>query len=344
MDAIEAELARRRIPRLRIGPDEEETPWTHRLWLSPPGGPNGPRRAEPLALPRAGVSLLRLAAALARFRPDVVNVHFASTAFEHFLLLRRVFGYRLILSLHGSDLLHPHPALRPHLPRYLRESDLVTVVSPALADVATAAAGPHARIDTIPNGIDTAFWSGGDTPVRHRIVAAGRLEPVKGFDLLIDAVSRIPDAHLEIHGEGRERAALERLATERGAEDRVHLPGRSDRETLRRALRRAAVFAMPSRSEGMPLALLEAMACGVPPVASAVGEIPRIVSAEAGWVVPPEDVDALETALRAALAEDSPIRRRAARERVAHLSTSGMLTRYLALYGSGRAAAGASSP
>jgi glycosyltransferase involved in cell wall biosynthesis len=344
VESIEAALAEGRFPRLRIGPDEEDTPWTHRLWLSPPGGAKGERRLAAPALPRAGLSLVRLAAAMARFRPDVVNVHFANPAFAYFLLLRRAFGYRLILSLHGSDMLHPHPALRPHLPRFLREADLVTVVSGAMADVATEVAGQGARIHTLPNGIDTRFWSAGGESVPNLIVAAGRLERVKGFDVLIEAISRIPDARLEIYGEGGERGALERLARERGAGDRVRLPGHADRDALRSAYRRAAIFAMPSRSEGLPLALLEAMSCGVPPVASAVGGIPQIVPAEVGWTVPPEDADALAAALRAALAEGEPTRRRAARERAEPYSTTGMVERYLALYGCGRASVGASSP
>ena len=333
MEAIETELERCRIPRLRVGPGERDTPWTQPLWLSPLGRAEEERRLTPQTLPRAAVSLIRLAAVINRFRPGVVNVHFASDAMEYFLLLRRFFGYRLILSLHGSDLFHPAPSLRQHLPRFLRESDVVTVVSGTMADVAAKSAGPGADIRVLPNGVDTQFWSAGGTVERNRIVAAGRLMHVKGFDVLVEAISRVPEAHLDIYGDGRERAALEGLARQRGVEDRVRLPGRADRETLRRALREAAVFAMPSRSEGMPLALLEAMACGVPPVASGVGEIPQIVSAEAGWIVPPEDADALAAALREALAKNTPRRRRAARERVDHFSTTGMVKRYLALYG-----------
>jgi glycosyltransferase involved in cell wall biosynthesis len=344
MEAIESELGQRRIPRLRIGPDEQDTPWTHRLWLTSPADVAGRRRLEPRTLPRAAVSLARLAQVIARFRPDVVNVHFACNALEYFLLLRRIFGYRLILSLHGSDLLHPHPGLRPQLPGFLREADAVTVVSCTLAHVAEKTAGPRGDIRVLPNGVDTQFWSPGGAAEKNRIVAAGRLEHVKGFDVLIEAVSGIPGACLDIYGDGRERTALERLAQERGADDRLRLPGRADRDTLRRAYREAAVFAMPSRSEGMPLALLEAMACGVPPVASAVGEVPQIVSAEAGWLVPPEDADGLRIALAAALAEDAPDRGRAARERVEHFSAALMVERYLALYGDATKPDGARGP
>jgi len=82
----------------------------------------------------------------------------------------------------------------------------------------------------------------------------------------------------------------------------------------------------------MPLTLLEAMACGLPPVASAVGGVPEIVTQNVGRLVPPEDPNALAEALGAALAEDAGERRRAARERVGPLSADAMVEGYLALY------------
>jgi len=330
MEAIERELGRRRIPMLRIGPDEQDTPTT--LRFAPTIGATAGGRPSLRPLPGAAVSLARLAAELRRFRPDVVNVHFASGDVLYFLFLRPVFGYRLILSLHGSDLLRPRSGLRAYLPGFLRASDSVTAVSRALADKAAEVAGPGADIRILPNGIDTRFWSPGGSARRNGLVAAGRLDHVKGFDLLIEAMTRLPNAHLDIYGEGPERGALEALAQERGVADRVRLPGRADRETLRRAFQHAAVLAMPSRSEGLPLTLLEAMACGLPPVASSVGDIPDIVTPDAGRLVPPEDVEALAEALGAALAEDADARRGAARTRVEKFSAAAMVESYLSLY------------
>jgi len=330
MQSIETELGRCAIPRLRIGPDEQDTPWT--LRFAPTVGAASGGRPALRALPGAASSLARLVAELHRFRPDVVNVHFATGALVYFLLLRRVFGYRLILSLHGSDLLRPRPNLGKHLPRFLRASDAVTVVSDTLARVAVETAGPDVEIVILPNGVDTRFWRAMASTRTNSIVAAGRLDHVKGFDVLINAMARVPDAHLDIYGEGPERRALEALSRDLGVADRVRLPGHANRETLRRAFSEASVLAMPSRSEGMPLTLLEAMACGLPPVASAVGGVPEIVTQNVGRLVPPEDPNALAEALGAALAEDAGERRRAARERVGPLSADAMVEGYLALY------------
>lgn len=98
------------------------------------------------------------------------------------------------------------------------------------------------------------------------IVAAGRLEEQKGFDILIAAFARAahPDWSVVILGEGREREALMRRARDLGIDDRVSLQGfTSDPE---RVFAQASIFAMPSRREGFPNALLEAMACGAVPV------------------------------------------------------------------------------
>jgi len=107
---------------------------------------------------------------------------------------------------------------------------------------------------------------------RHRrlplIAAAGRLEEQKGFDILIAAFARAahPDWSIEILGEGREREALTRRARDLGVADRVSLPGFTSEPE--RVFAQASIFAMPSRREGFPNALLEAMACGAVPVVS----------------------------------------------------------------------------
>jgi glycosyltransferase involved in cell wall biosynthesis len=124
------------------------------------------------------------------------------------------------------------------------------------------------------------------------------------------------------------------VAAELGLRDRLHLLGlRDDIETL---LRAADVFVQPSRSEGLPLAVLEAMAVGLPVVASRVGGIPEAVrDGETGVLVPPSQPAALAEELRKLL--ESPERRlelaRAGRRRVREaFSLEAMLEKYLALY------------
>jgi glycosyltransferase involved in cell wall biosynthesis len=140
--------------------------------------------------------------------------------------------------------------------------------------------------------------------------ALGRLHEQKGFDVLIRAVAGLPGISLVIVGDGPERQALERLAVDLGVADRVSMPGWTDDATSR--LRSFDVLALPSRYEGLPLVLLEAMLGGVPVVASAVGGVPDAVrDDESGLLVPPDDVDALQGAL-SRMAADPSLRRRLA--------------------------------
>lgn len=135
----------------------------------------------------------------------------------------------------------------------------------------------------------------------QRMIAMGRLVPQKGFDLLIDAFSRIagkhPDWTLEILGEGPLRAELEGLIRQKGCPERIILRGWTDHpETV---LQQSQVFVLASRFEGFPNALMEAMACGLCSVSFDCGSGPAEILRDGvdGILVPPEDVGALAAAL-----------------------------------------------
>ena len=141
-----------------------------------------------------------------------------------------------------------------------------------------------------------------------------RLVPQKGLDLLIRAVAALPGSvrqgwQLTLVGDGPERAALEQLAASEGLGDGVVFAGfRSDPVTF---MRRAAIYALPSRFEGMPNALLEAMATGLPSVVSdaSPGPLEMVEDGVHGLVIPTEDHQALAAALRT-LIEDPALRAR----------------------------------
>lgn len=149
----------------------------------------------------------------------------------------------------------------------------------------------------------------------RRIIAMGRLVPQKGFDLLVKAFAHVAPDHPEwsvmVVGEGPERQRLERLVEQHGLTARVRLCGwRDDPTTL---LSEAQVFVLPSRYEGFPNALLEAMACGLVPVAFDCASGPRDIVRDNvdGLLVPPRDVERLARAL-ASLLSDAPWRQRLA--------------------------------
>ncbi len=125
------------------------------------------------------------------------------------------------------------------------------------------------------------------------ILYAGRLEHVKGVDVLLRAFADLTlPVILLIAGTGSQRAAFEQLAVELGISERVKFLGfRSD---LAQLMTKVNCMVLPSRWEGLPMVVLEAMALGTPVIASAVGGIPEVIEdGITGWLVPPEDADRL---------------------------------------------------
>ncbi|HYO62564.1 MAG TPA: glycosyltransferase family 4 protein [Pyrinomonadaceae bacterium] len=149
------------------------------------------------------------------------------------------------------------------------------------------------------------------------LIAVGRLHRDKGFDILLEAFSLLADAHprwkLTVLGEGEERGRLEALRDGLRLGARVSLPGRvKDPYTF---LRRATLFALPSRAEGFPLALCEALACGLPAVCTdcAGGVRDIIEDGVNGLLVPKEDAGALALALGRLMSDETERRRLARR-------------------------------
>ena len=133
------------------------------------------------------------------------------------------------------------------------------------------------------------------------LISLGRLAPQKGFDILIRSFAalagRHPDWQLIIYGDGPDRTFLERLRSESGCAARIFLPGLT-RDSAE-ALRQASLFVLPSRFEGYPNVLLEALAVGLPVVATACpgGTADILKNGLHGMLVTPDDVSALTAAL-----------------------------------------------
>jgi len=241
----------------------------------------------------------------------------------------------------------------------------VCVSRAALAFQSARTRLPEERFTVIPDGIDVARFATppgpseatraglGLAPGRKLVGSIGRLDPQKGYGYLIEAFGRLAkdrdDVDLVIAGDGPEQRALQRLANRSAPAGRIRLLGR--RDDVPALLHAFDVFAMPSIYEGFGLALVEAMAAGVPVVASDVDSLPELLGAEeaegpAGRLVPPADAPALARAIAGALDDPQPdhVARAADRaRRLYHVDT--MVRAYEDLYASlsGRAGAGPST-
>jgi len=140
------------------------------------------------------------------------------------------------------------------------------------------------EVVVIPNGIDLTKYDEGQRKQRtHRktIIYVGRLHAVKGVQYLLEAMSavhrKVPQAELVIVGDGNERAALETLTDQLGIRECVKFVGMVPHEQVTDWMYNADIFVLPSISEGFPLVVLEAMACGLPVVATRVGVLPEII-------------------------------------------------------------------
>jgi glycosyltransferase involved in cell wall biosynthesis len=213
-----------------------------------------------------------------------------------------------VIAMHGNQTTTTRWRRRVLLRAAFRHSDTVVAVSQDTKRFLDARLGLAAdAIRVVANGVPTPVGDRARVrgelrlgPDELLIVATGSLVPRKGHSVLIKALAAQADGptwQLAIAGNGPERAALKDLSHALGIGARVHLLGH--RDDIGDVLAAADVFAMPSLWEGLPLALLEAMAAGKPIVASATSGIPEAITADVeGLLVPPGDVEALGVALQ----------------------------------------------
>ena len=225
-------------------------------------------------------------------------------------------------------------------------TDRVVCVSQQVADFVVARVGiPRRKTVVIPNGIDAHIFE--HLPAKRQARAmlglpldstlagtVARLNPVKRLDVLLRAAASLDDVHIVIVGDGPERARLASLAQDLNVADRATFAGRQD--NVPEWLAALDIFVLTSDWEGMPNAVLEAMAAGLPVVATAVGGTPEVVvDGVTGLLVPPRDPDALARAI-VRLLRDPQLRQdmgRAGRERVErHFSVYKMVRATEALY------------
>lgn len=236
--------------------------------------------------------------------PDVVHAH---NLFAAGLIARRLFddfGVPYVVTEHTSsyaDSPIPHPDLAQHV---IRAASAVIPVGSALVPQLEQVAGADLadRITVVPNVVDPVLL---DTPLlprggRYTVAALGYLIPRKNYELLISAFAQAelpPDSVLSIGGSGPQLLHLQELANRLGIADRVEFLGQLDRRGVVSLLQRAHVFAHPSDLESFGVVLIEAMALGMPIVATNSGGPADIVRAGVGLLTPVGDVRELAAAL-----------------------------------------------
>jgi D-inositol-3-phosphate glycosyltransferase len=258
-------------------------------------------------------------------RPDVVHAHFWMSAVAA-LAAARPLGIPVVHTFHalGTVKRRHQGAKDPSPPQRLEieegiARDVDRIVATCTDEVfeLLRMGADRRRITVVPCGVDLErFTATGPAEERrpglHRIVVACRLVERKGVGNVVTALAAVPDAELHIAGgpDARELEAdpearrLRALARDAGVADRVVLRGRVDRDAMPALLRSADVIVCAPWYEPFGIVPLEAMACGVPVVATAVGgQIDSVVHGLTGVHVPPRDPDSLAAAVRDLLAD-----------------------------------------
>jgi glycosyltransferase involved in cell wall biosynthesis len=256
-------------------------------------------RLEVVPLARHAAAAPATAAALARQAPDVVHVNLVDPASNAATLAAALGTAPTTATLHLAGDTGPGAARAALAGLY---GDLAVLLTPSQAgadQVRGELAEPRGGVEVTCNGVDVPERPHG--PAGHRPPRVGvhaRLTRQKGIDVLLEAVRRLAGVPLEVvvGGSGRDEAALRSAAAGLPVRFVGWVPD------PRRFLAGLDVFCLPSRAEALPLALLEAMAEGLPCVATDVGDVRRRVGG-AVLVVPPEDPGALAGALAGLLAD-----------------------------------------
>jgi glycosyltransferase involved in cell wall biosynthesis len=286
-------------------------------------GPATPLPKDEL-LPLAGEMGSALAAAFAADPPDVVHAHFWMSGLAA-LAATRGLDVPVVQTFHSLGVTKRRfqgrqdssPPVRIRMERALaRDVDRVLALSTDEVSELLRIGAVRDRITVVPSGVDTDQF-GPDGPVaekgdRPRVLCVGRLVPRKGFDTVIRALAAVPDAELVIAGGpppdqlggDPEAARLRRLAERFGVAERVRLVGAVPWPDMPALLRSADLVVCTPWYEPFGIVPLEAMACGVPVVASAVGGfLDTVVDGATGTLVPPRRPDRLATVVRKLLAE-----------------------------------------
>ena len=241
-------------------------------------------------LPRIGnrfasafVFCINIVSAIQKINPEIIHVQSLGIAVPA-LISKKFHKIPYVLWGRGSDVYLPHWRTKLTSKIAMKNADSVIALTENMKQTMRSIYGRN--IAVIPNGIELREYTE-IRPVEEvkcpskRILFVGRLHPIKGVQYLLQAMKvvhkKMPDAKLILVGDGEEREHLESLTGSLEIREYVEFVGRAPHEMVLDYMNRSEVFVLPSLSEGFPVTILEAMACGLPIVATRVGGVPDII-------------------------------------------------------------------
>ena len=250
---------------------------------------------------------------------QIVNIHYPTSSFFCLGLCRSFLPIKLVTSIHGADIFprgKPRRTYSSALKFVLRRSDRIVANSQAFRrDFLQIFPDLRAKTTVIHNSVNIAELHGlvpksHDDVHQRYILCVAAHNVKKAIDVLIHAMARIapedPSLKLVLVGDGHLRKSLEELAVALGVHERIEFLGMQGRTKVAELLHGCEVFVLPSRSEPFGIAIVEALACRKPVVATRVGGIPEIIQdGRNGLLVEPDNSGALAEALMKVLKDEN---------------------------------------
>lgn len=286
-----------------------------------------------------------------RYHFDIVHSHLAYPTGYIAAKLRKRLGVPVVITSHKGDIIPESRYRQRFITRKrmcwaLEKADAATGVSSELKNIIDDLTRNKANSFVIPNGVDIPEDTPGSMPEscseiadKDFMLTLGRLHRYKGLDVLLDAIKMLSERdieipHLVIAGDGREMQNLRRQVADLGLDDKVVFAGAIFGDQKHWLLRNCKFFLQPSRAEGMPLTVLEAMAYGKPVIGTKIsGTSELVTNQESGLLVEPDDSVALSQAILTLL-ENKRIDRMQHRAKAfaSQMTWPIIADRYLALY------------
>jgi glycosyltransferase involved in cell wall biosynthesis len=247
-----------------------------------------------------------------------VHAHFSTNAAAVAMLCRRLGGPPYSFTVHGPDELEQ---LGPNsVTEKAEHASHVVAISDYCRDRLHAhlPGDLHDKLRLIPCGVELEDYPLTPPPMSERLLNVGRLCPQKGQAEIPAAIAAVAANHPGISvvmvGDGESRAAIEREIARTGTGDRIKLVGWRTNAEVRRRIDETRALLLPSRAEGLPIVIMEALAMGRPVIATRIAGIPELVDEKCGWLIEPGDAEGLAQAIGQVMAANKATLDRMGRE------------------------------